>query len=203
MSVISFLFWCHCLAKNEQIYETLFVVPPPPWGDPLTLKRCSWGRFPIYMLELVSNLWTQMQCIQFALSCPQTDLTAAFIHHQIQIARRIEKGMSKWTFELRSITFSCAHFSLSFSSCGCHFSFLFSSSWLSIWIEKGLSVWRRICSPHFLCLSGLWLFSIGRSIIHPPFWRTCLEFRILLLYFSLLFWLFAIGPYIIHLKETQ
>ena len=111
------------------------VVPPPPWGDPLTLKRCSWGRFPIYMLELVSNLWTQMQCIQFALSCPQTDLTAAFIHHQIQIARRIEKGMSKWTFELRSITFSCAHFSLSFSSCGCHFSFLFSSSWLSLFLS--------------------------------------------------------------------
>ena len=135
MSVISFLFWCHCLAKKGANLWNFFVVPPPPWGDPLTLKRCSWGRFPIYMLELVSNLWTQMQCIQFALSCPQTDLTAAFIHHQIQIARRIEKGMSKWTFELRSITLSCAHFSLSFSSCCYHFSFLFSWSCLSLFLS--------------------------------------------------------------------
>ena len=196
-------------------------------GDPLTLKGCSWGRFPIYMLELVSHLWTEMQCIHFAL---QLTWRLHLFTVPNQIARRMEKGIANWK-ELGSITFpvffsgqvvaELEHildiYVLYFGQI--HTLFPSFSLWLSgIWIEKwgwGLNkrmftIWSNMyCfldkSIHlfgqihrpFLSFSSwlsgiwiekwgwlptlllsecrLWLFSIGRSIIHR-LWRACLEF---------------------------
>ena len=163
-----------CIVCQKRIKSMKF---PPPyhlhWNDAVGVdfRFTCLSSFPIF----------ELRCNAFNLhsAAPKLTWRLHLFTTKVPNCAKDWKGHVKVKVWIEIYHFLSHTLFLSYSCCSFHFFFLFP-----LWIEKGLSVWRRNCSPHFLSLRRLWLFSIGRSIIHPqPFWLTeCLEFRISLLY---------------------